>query len=104
MLQLIRHHLGYAPGAAKPEDAANHRNGSSGKTVLTDGGPLRIDIPRDRQGAFEPKLIGKHERRFAGFDDKIIAMYSRGMTVREIQAPAGNVCHRGQSRLHQQRH
>ncbi|MDO9217473.1 MAG: IS256 family transposase [Lacisediminimonas sp.] len=82
----MSHHLGYAPGAAKPEDAANHRNGSSGKTVLTDGGPLRIDIPRDRQGAFEPKLIGKHERRFAGFDDKIIAMYSRGMTVREIQA------------------
>lgn len=82
----MSHHLGYAPGAAKPEDVANHRNGSSGKTVLTDGGPLRIDIPRDRQGAFEPKLIGKHERRFAGFDDKIIAMYSRGMTVREIQA------------------
>jgi Transposase and inactivated derivatives len=82
----MSHHLGYAPGAAKPDGAVNHRNGSSGKTVLTDDGPLRIDIPRDRQGAFEPRLIGKHERRFAGFDDKIIAMYSRGMTVREIQA------------------
>lgn len=82
----MSHHLGYAPGEVKPEEALNHRNGSSGKTVLTDDGPLRIDIPRDRQGAFEPKLIGKHERRFTGFDDKIIAMYSRGMTVREIQA------------------
>jgi transposase-like protein len=54
--------------------------------VLTDDGPLRIDIPRDRAGLFEPKLIGKHERRFTGFDDKIIAMYARGMSVREIQA------------------
>jgi len=82
----MNHHLGYAPGEAKPEGATNHRNGNSGKTILTDDGPLRIDIPRDRKGAFEPKLIGKHERRFTGFDDKIIAMYSRGMTVREIQA------------------
>jgi transposase-like protein len=46
---------------------------------------LRIDVPRDREGEFEPKLIGKHERRFTGFNDKIIAMYARGMTVREIQ-------------------
>jgi putative transposase len=82
----MSHHLGYSPGEAKPEDVTNHRNGNSGKTVLTDDGPLHIDIPRDRKGAFEPKLIGKHERRFTGFDDKIIAMYSRGMTVREIQA------------------
>jgi transposase-like protein len=53
--------------------------------VLTEGGPVRIEVPRDRQGSFEPLLIGKHERRFTGFDDKIIAMYARGMTVREIQ-------------------
>ena len=53
--------------------------------MLTDGGALRIDVPRDRQGSFEPQLIGKHERRFTGFDDKIVAMYARGMTVREIQ-------------------
>ena len=46
--------------------------------------PPRIDIPRDRQGSFEPLLIPKHERRFTGFDDKIVAMYARGMTVREI--------------------
>ena len=82
----MSHHLGYAPGQAKPEGtAANHRNGKSAKTVLTDTGALRIDVPRDREGSFEPQLIGKHERRFTGFDDKIIAMYARGMTVREIQ-------------------
>ena len=81
----MSHHLGYPAGADKPERATNHRNGRSGKTVLTDEGPLRIKVPRDREGEFEPKLIGKHERRFTGFDDKIIAMYARGMTVREIQ-------------------
>ena len=79
------HHLGYAAGATKPVESTNHRNGKSAKTVLTDEGPLRIDVPRDRAGNFEPQLIGKHERRFTGFDDKIIAMYARGMTVREIQ-------------------
>ena len=63
----------------------NHRNGRSGKTVLTDEGPLRIDVPRDRAGSFEPQLIPKHERRFAGFDERIVSMYARGMTVREIQ-------------------
>ena len=63
----------------------NHRNGKSAKTVLTDTGALAIEVPRDRQGSFEPQLIGKHERRFTGFDDKIVAMYARGMTVREIQ-------------------
>src|SRR5438552_9117290 len=64
----------------------NHRNGTGGKTVLTDDGPLSLDVPRDRAGTFEPRLIGKHERRFTGFDDKIIALYARGLTVREIQA------------------
>jgi putative transposase len=54
--------------------------------VLTDDGPLPIDVPRDRHGTFEPRLIAKHERRFTGFDDKILALYARGMTVREIQA------------------
>jgi len=81
----MSHHLGYAPGQAKPEGAVNHRNGKSAKTVLTDTGALAIEVPRDRAGSFEPQLIGKHERRFTGFDDKIVAMYARGMTVREIQ-------------------
>ena len=81
----LSHHLGYAPGGDKPAMADNHRNGSTGKTVLTEDGPLRIEVPRDREGSFEPLLIPKHERRFTGFDDKIVAMYARGMTVREIQ-------------------
>ena len=75
----------FRPASAKPEDASNHRNGTSGKTVLTDAGSLRIEVPRDREGSFEPILIPKHERRFTGFDDKIIAMYARGMTMREVQ-------------------
>jgi putative transposase len=81
----LGHHLGYPNGTAKPEAAGNQRNGKSGKTVLTEDGPLRIDVPRDRDGSFQPLLIPKHERRFTGFDDKIIAMYARGMTVREVQ-------------------
>ena len=80
----LGHHLGY-PAGAKPEDAGNQRNGKSAKTVLTDEGPLRIEVPRDRDGSFQPILIPKHERRFTGFDDKIVAMYARGMTMREIQ-------------------
>ena len=83
----MTHHLGYAFGGQKPAGSTtNHRNGSSGKTVLTDDGPLRIEVPRDRHGAFEPQIVGKHERRFTGFDDKIIALYARGLTVREVQA------------------
>ncbi|MHC8306101.1 IS256 family transposase [Pseudomonas sp. PB3P13] len=82
----LGHHLGYPPGAQRPEDETNQRNGKSAKTVLTGDGPLRLDIPRDRDGSFSPILIPKHERRYTGFDDKIIAMYARGMTVREIRA------------------
>jgi putative transposase len=74
----LGHHLGQA-------EAGNHRNGTSGKTVITGEGAVRVDVPRDRNGSFEPLLIPKHERRFTGFDDKIIAMYARGMTMREIQ-------------------
>jgi transposase-like protein len=81
----LSHHLGYRPGASKPDDDPNLRNGVSSKTVLTGEGPLQIDVPRDRQGSFDPLLIPKYARRFTGFDDKIIAMYARGMTVREIQ-------------------
>lgn len=79
------HHLGYPPGAEKPSEVSNHRNSATSKTVLTEDGPLRIDVPRDREGSFEPLLIPKHKRRFTGFDDKIVAMYARGMTIREIQ-------------------
>jgi transposase-like protein len=82
----LTHHLGYPPGGVKPEVVTNHRNGTSAKTVLTDDGPLTLDVPRDRAGTFQPQLVPKHARRFAGFDDKILALYARGMTVREIQA------------------
>src|SRR5919201_5773395 len=81
----LTHHLGYPPGGEKPDDMTNHRNGTGTKTVLTDDCALAIDVPRDRDGTFEPRLIRKHERRFTGFDDKILALYARGMTVREIQ-------------------
>ena len=79
----LGHHL--SQGEEREGGPRNHRNGVSAKTVVTDEGPVRIDVPRDRQGSFEPLLIPKHERRFTGFDDKIIAMYARGMTMREIQ-------------------
>src|SRR5690606_10637740 len=82
----LTHHLGYPPGGTKPEATTNHRNGTSAKTILTDTGALAIEVPRDRHATFEPRLIPKHERRFTGFDDKILALYARGLTVREIQA------------------
>jgi putative transposase len=66
--------------------AGNHRNGTSPKTVDTGSERVVLDIPRDRQGRFDPVLIGKYQRRFPGFDDKIIAMYARGMSTRDIQA------------------
>src|SRR3954447_9466920 len=81
----LSHHLGYLPGAEKPEAATNHRNGGTSKTVLTGDGKLRIETPRDRDGSFEPVLLPKHARRFTAFDDSIVALYARGMTVREIQ-------------------
>ncbi len=64
---------------------ANRRNGSSKKTVLTGTSKMTLTIPRDRAGTFDPKLIARYQRRFPDFDDKIISMYARGMTVREIQ-------------------
>lgn len=81
----LTHHLGNTAVEEKPGEVKNHRNGASGKTVLTQDGPVRISVPRDRSGSFEPLLIPKFERRFTGFDDKIVAMYARGMTVREFQ-------------------
>src|SRR6185312_5333638 len=76
------HHLGQDPEQA----AGNHRNGSSSKTVLTDSSKLELSIPRDRHGRFDPQLIAKYQRRFPGFDQKVIALYARGLSTREIQA------------------
>lgn len=72
------HHLG------DDEQAGNSRNGYGRKTVTTDTGKLEIDVPRDRHGRFDPQLIAKYQRRFPGFDDKIVSMYARGMSTREI--------------------
>jgi len=81
----LSHHLGYPPGGTKPAATTNHRNGTSEKRVLTDDGPVAVEVPRDRDGTFEPQLIPKHARRLAGFDDKVLALYARGLPVREIQ-------------------
>ena len=66
------------------DQAGNSRNGYGRKTVITDTGKIDIDVPRDRSGSFDPQLIAKYQRRFPGFDDKIISMYARGMSTREI--------------------
>jgi putative transposase len=79
-------HLGYEPHAEPPGGAGNTRNGSTPKTLITDQGPVRIDTPRDRDSSFEPKIVRKRQRRFQGFDDKILALYSRGMSTRDIAA------------------
>lgn len=78
-------HLGYNEGEEPPAEQANRRNGTSTKTLRTEEGPLSIEIPRDRDGSFAPTIVKKHQRDFAGFDDKIISMYGRGMSVRDIQ-------------------
>jgi putative transposase len=82
----LTEHPGYEHGEAPPGGAGNARNGFTEKTIHTGHGSVRIEQPRDRQGSFEPQIIPKHRRRFDGFDDKIIAMYGRGMSVRDIQA------------------
>jgi putative transposase len=83
----LTHHLKSETAAAGSErKPGNHRNGTSAKTVMTPNGALPLDIPRDRLSTFDPLLVAKHQRRLPGFDDKVIAMYARGMTVREVQA------------------
>jgi len=79
----LNHHL---TTEAVQQAAGNHRNGTSPKTVITPGGELQLDIPRDRLATFEPQLVAKYQRRLPGFDDHVISMYARGMSVREIQA------------------
>src|SRR6185295_15813211 len=81
----LTHHLGYAPGEDKPAGQANHRNGSTPKTVLTDDGAVPLDVPRDRAGTFTPQVVPKGVRRLPGFDSKVLSLYARGLTVREIQ-------------------
>lgn len=79
-------HLGYPPGEARPPGETNHRNGTTPKTVTTANGALALDIPRDREGTFAPQFIPTGVRRLPKFDAHVLALYARGVTVRDIQA------------------
>jgi putative transposase len=78
-------HFGHDKHGSVEDGSSNVRNGTSPKTLKGDFGQVQIDVPRDREGSFEPKIVAKHQRRFTGFDDKILSMYARGMSTREIQ-------------------
>lgn len=80
----LTEHVGYEKHDQSEKQTENRRNGKTKKTVRTDQGPLEIAVPRDREGTFEPTIVPKHQREFKGFDDKILSMYARGMTTREI--------------------
>lgn len=82
----LTHHLGYEKHSLDGYNSGNSRNGTSQKTLQGDFGELPIEVPRDRQASFEPKIVPKGQTRFAGFNDKILSLYARGLTVREIQA------------------
>jgi putative transposase len=82
----LTEHLGYEPHQEPPGGMGNTRNGSTPKTFATEHGRVRIGTPRDRRGSFEPQIVGKGQRRFEGFDDKILALYSRGLSARDIEA------------------
>jgi putative transposase len=79
-------HLGYEKHEPKGKNSGNSRNGASGKTINGEFGEVRLDIPRDRIGTFDPQLVPKGQTRFDGFDEKILSMYARGMSTRDIQA------------------
>ncbi len=79
-------HLGHGKNQVLANEAGNTRNGRSKKTLKGDFGELPIEIPRDRAGMFEPQIITKHQTRWSGFDDKILSLYARGLTGREIQS------------------
>ena len=81
----LTHHLGYDKHSPAGNNSGNSRNGNSQKTLKGDFGTLPLDVPRDRNASFEPKIVPKGETRFEGFDDKILSLYARGMTTRQIQ-------------------
>jgi putative transposase len=82
----LTHHLGYEKHDPAGHGSGNSRNGASSKTIKGELGEVMIEVPRDRNGDFEPQLLGKHQTRFTGFDEKIVSMYARGMSTRDIQA------------------
>ncbi|MFI0915481.1 IS256 family transposase [Streptomyces abikoensis] len=79
-------HLGYEKGDPAGRGSGNSRNGTAAKTVLTDVGPVEVEVPRDRNGDFEPQIVPKNARRLSGFDEQVLALYARGMTVRDIRS------------------
>jgi putative transposase len=79
-------HLGFERHQEPPGGTGNQRNGSTPKTLVTEHGPVQVNTPRDREGSFEPKLVRKRQRRFEGFDEKILALYARGLSTRDIEA------------------
>ena len=81
----LTHHLGYEKNDPAGNNSGNSRNGTSSKKVKGDFGELEIEVPRDRISTFEPQILPKHQTRFTGFDAKIVSMYARGMTTRDIE-------------------
>lgn len=79
-------HVGYERHAKGESESGNNRNGTTNKTVHTESGPVRIEVPRDREGTFEPMLVPKHVRRLEGFDEKVLSLYARGLSMRDIQS------------------
>ena len=91
----LTEHLGYEPHAPEGRGSGNARNGSSAKTVQTAHGDLPLQVPREREGSFAPVLVPKRQRRLEGFDEKVLALYARGLTTREIQRTPGRTLRGG---------
>ena len=84
-------HLGYAKHGRRPEGGDNSRNGTRAKTVVTDVGPVEVDVPRDRDATFEPKIVRKRQRRLDGVDAMVISLVAKGLTTGEVQAHLAEV-------------
>lgn len=82
----LTEHLGYEPHDPAGRGSGNARNGTSTKTVHTDVGPVTLEVPRDRTGSFEPKIVPKYQRRLEGFDEAVVSLYAKGLTTGEIQS------------------
>jgi putative transposase len=87
----LSQHLGYPPGEEPPLEQTNRRNGGTRKTLRTTDGPVTVELPRDRDATFEPRIVPKHARSFDGFDEQILALYAGGMTTRDIQRHLGEL-------------
>ena len=95
-------HLGYETHAEPPGGSGNTGNGSTPKRLITESGEVAVNTPRDRDGSFEPKIVKKRQRRFEGFDDKILALYAREVDPGYLGSPAGDRRRQGRPRSHQQ--